>query len=148
MMALLDQVAKNVNKNHASKIETSKRHNILIVDDETDICYSARSFISRRIECDIDLAFNGRDALEAVKNKDYTIMFLDMSMPGMNGLDVLKQLKETNPQIKVVVITAWHSSDVANQCYQAGAREVLSKPIGPEVIVSKIKALIPEIDQV
>ena len=77
---------------------------LLWVDDEIDLLRSHIIFLSEK-GYEVDTAMNGSDAIEAVKEKTYDLIFLDEMMAGMGGLETLAQIKEINQNIPVVMIT-------------------------------------------
>src|SRR4030042_7049810 len=82
----------------------SKQKRILWVDDEIELLRSHIIFLSEK-GFTVDTVTNGEDAVSAVKEKDYDLIFLDEMMAGMGGLETLSQIKEINQNIPVVMIT-------------------------------------------
>lgn len=101
---------------------------ILIVDDEK----SQRDLLSGFLQkngFDVTSAENGEDALLKYRSVFSPIAIVDMKMPGMNGLELLAKLKEINPFIQVIVLTAFGSVETAVSAMKAGAFDYLTKPI-------------------
>ncbi len=101
---------------------------ILIVDDQPEVCEILRTFFEKwRYE--IDTANSGKDALEKVKSWDPDLMLLDIRMPGMDGMEVLRKVRTSNPRMGVIMITAIQDEGVAAQAIAAGALDYITKPI-------------------
>lgn len=114
--------------------------NILIVDDETDVCESIKSYISKRIKANIDICFDGKQALEQFRKSEYDIVFLDISMPGINGIEVLKEMKKLKTDAGVIIVSAWQNPEVADEALSSGAVEYMQKnEINLDTIFSRIK---------
>ena len=101
---------------------------IAIIDDEANILDSLEKFLSRKKIYDIDTYLNPLNALEKVKKGKYNLILLDISMPQMDGIDFLKEVKNSNPSTKVVMITANSTLDRAIECNCYGAENYLTKP--------------------
>jgi CheY-like chemotaxis protein len=83
-------------------------------------------------------AEDGIKALEKVRDKDFEVVVLDMKMPGMDGLSVLKELHRTNPDTKVIIITAYASVETAVQALKEGAVDYIVKPFEPEKVEESV----------
>ncbi len=99
---------------------------ILIADDEKETAELIKKWLIRQ-GYDADLAFDGREALELIKLNDYDLAFLDHNMPELTGLELIKYLKENNPNTKTVMITGYPAIDGPVVKY-LGADEYLTKP--------------------
>lgn len=103
-------------------------HRILIVDDEADTCANL-SDIFTDLGYEVDTANDGYAALELVKRKAYDIALLDLRMPGMDGVELYRRIREISAGTVAIVVTAYASSDTAKSARAAGAWQVLSKPV-------------------
>ena len=101
--------------------------NILIVDDEPEVAEVLAKSLSRQGH-QAKVAHSGADALRAIHETAVDAMFLDVSMPGMNGLDVLAEVKRTRPALAVVVITGHATPDEIDEVKRLGAVDVIAKP--------------------
>lgn len=111
---------------------------ILIVDDEAEIRTSLNNFLSRNIECNILEAGDGKEAMDILKKEVFDLVLLDLKMPGISGMDVLKKTKEIQPQTEIVVISAWDSQAVAREAIKEGAQDYITKPSTINVIFNKV----------
>ncbi|MGH7278521.1 MAG: response regulator [Candidatus Rokuibacteriota bacterium] len=100
---------------------------ILIVDDEPEVAEVLAKSLNRQGHR-TTIAHSGQAALDHLKTASPDAMFLDVSMPGMNGLDVLQQLKRTRPALAVVVITGHATPDEVEEVRRLGAVDVITKP--------------------
>lgn len=103
---------------------------ILVVDDEITVCKSIRSALVQE-NYDIDLALSGEEALQKEQVKRYDVMIVDLMMPGISGLDLLRSLKTTNPSVQVIMVTGYPTMKNTLQAMQIGAFDFLPKPFLP-----------------
>ena len=101
---------------------------ILLIDDEPAQITSIKSFLKRR-NFTVSSASSGTDGINIVKEGNIDLVFTDYRMPEMDGLEVVKSIKEINPELPVVVITAFSDIKDAVQVMNEGAFDYLSKPI-------------------
>ncbi|HVP06277.1 MAG TPA: response regulator, partial [Candidatus Acidoferrum sp.] len=101
---------------------------ILIVDDEVQQRDLLGGFLSKN-GYEVTSAGNGAEALEAYQKAFTPIALIDLKMPGMNGLELLTKLREINPFVQVIVLTAFGSVETAVAAMRAGAFDYLTKPI-------------------
>jgi two-component system NtrC family response regulator len=101
---------------------------ILLIDDEPAQVTSIKSFLQRR-DFTILTANSGHEGLEIIKKENVDLVFTDFRMPIMTGLQVVQEIKRINPEIPVVVITAFSDTEDAIQVMKNGAFDYLSKPI-------------------
>ena len=113
---------------------------ILIVDDELILRESLADWL-KRDGYQTDTAQSGEDALEKIKDTRYDILFVDIKMGGMSGLEVLKKVKSDDPDAAVVIITAYGAIATAIEAMKNGAFDYLQKPFDPSelgILVDKI----------
>ena len=113
---------------------------ILIVDDEPIMRESLAGWLERDGHY-IDTSASGEDALKKLKGTRYDILLVDIKMEGISGLDVLKHVKESDPDVAVVMITAYGSIATAIEAMKNGAYDYLLKPFDPDelgIIIDKI----------
>ncbi len=112
---------------------------ILVVDDEK----KAHSNLKRMLELKhfrVLVAQDGKDALAKVDVFDPECVLLDIRMPYMNGIDVLKLIKDKHPHTEVIMVTAVTSLKIAEGCMQDGAFAVIEKPVNFVYLMEKITA--------
>ncbi len=116
---------------------------VLVVDDDQAQRFSVRTALESTKRFSVEEAFDGVNALEKVKSQDnskriYDIIILDVDMPRMNGLNALRAIKEIDPGIIVLMLTAHATVEVAVQAVKDGAYNFLSKPISGNDLVALI----------
>ena len=104
---------------------------ILVVDDEVKECELLRRFFEKK-DHTVITANSGMDAIEKVQNESPDIMLLDIRMPGMDGMEVLKCIREFNKKIGIIMVTAVMDEDIAKSAMKLGADEYITKPIDLE----------------
>lgn len=115
---------------------------ILWADDEIDILKPQLLFLKKK-GYDVITVTNGYDALEEVEeNNGIDVIFLDESMPGITGLETLAKLKDTNPNIPVVMITKNEAETVMEEAIGAQISDYLIKPVNPNQILLTLKKII------
>lgn len=101
---------------------------IAIVDDEQDILDTLERFLRRSEKFEIVTFSNPKTALESVKQGKFDLVLLDIMMPQMNGLDFLDEIKKTNPNQKIIMMTAYSTVDKVVQANKTGATDYVTKP--------------------
>lgn len=101
---------------------------ILVADDEAGICQAFAELLEREGHEPI-LASTGSQALQKVAEESPQVVFMDIQMPGMTGLEALSELRESHPQLPVVIMTAYGTMDTALEAVQLGAFDYIGKPV-------------------
>jgi CheY-like chemotaxis protein len=109
--------------------DKSKRK-ILVVDDEITVCKSIRQAILSE-EYEVDMALSGEEALKKDQEGRYDLIITDLMMPGISGLDLLKTLKDTRPDVLVIMVTGYPTIKTAVESVKMGAFDYLPKPFTP-----------------
>jgi DNA-binding NtrC family response regulator len=108
---------------------------ILVVDDEEVVRRSyVRTLAGER--CNVEVAWNGMDALLAMEQQPFDLVLLDQRMPGMDGMSVLKTIKEKWPESEVIMITGYPEVDCAKRAVSLGAYDYLAKPVDPDEVIN------------
>lgn len=109
--------------------------NILVVDDEKGIREGCRRILSAE-GYGVDVAENGKAALDMVREKSYDLMLVDLMMPVMGGLELMEQVKQIDPGIIMVVITGFATVETAVEAMKHGAYDYLPKPFTPDQLTA------------
>ena len=113
----------------------NEKTKILVVDDEEIVRLShLRTLASEH--CKVVTVMNGRDALQAMEQQPFDVVLLDLRMPGMDGMSVLKTIKQKWPESEVIIITGYPAVDTAKEAVTLGAYDYLAKPVGPDEVIS------------
>jgi DNA-binding NtrC family response regulator len=104
---------------------------ILVVDDEMSVCKSVKKILEKSGHR-VDMIQRGQDALDMVARDRYDVMVVDLKMPGMDGIEVLKNIREKHPEILVLIITGFATVDSAVEAMKLGAFDYIAKPFSPD----------------
>ena len=118
----------------------AKRH-VLVIDDDAVVGRSFDRVLSNK-GYDVDTALNGEQGLKDIESQDYDVIFTDIKMPGMDGLEVAERIKARCPWTPVVVITGYGTEENEARAHVLGVNGFVRKPLTPEMIESvTLKAL-------
>jgi FixJ family two-component response regulator len=112
---------------------------VAIVDDEEGI-RKALGRLLRASGLDAESYASGQDFLDAAAVRPPDCVVLDLHMPGMSGLQVLRKLKADGQRLSIIIITAHDEAETREQCIEAGARAYLRKPLEDRVLLNAISA--------
>lgn len=119
----------------------SKKPRILVVDDEAAMRESLMDWLMED-DYEVSAASSGEEAISIVQDKDFEVVLLDLKMPGMDGLETMKRIKEINPEIEIIMMTAYATVDTAVQAMKVGAFDYMVKPFDPDEIEIHIKKIV------
>ncbi len=111
---------------------------ILIVDDEKNIRMTLRHCL-REQNYDIEIAINGDEALNKIKEDNYDLVLLDIKMPGLTGMEVLEKIRQGGNEVDVIMMTAYGTIERAVEAMKLGAIDFISKPFTPDEIREIVK---------
>ena len=116
----------------------SKENNILVCDDDETLCYLLKEQLLEEGFA-VQTVYDGKDAIEAVKSKNYDVLLLDLKMKEVSGEDVLKFVPGYNPSLQVIILTAQSDIKKAIKCIKMGAYDFISKPFHKEELVPRVR---------
>jgi two-component system nitrogen regulation response regulator GlnG len=122
---------------------TQKRAQVLIVDDDQDIAQMLAALMKKEGLASL-VAYNGETALQMVPVRAPDLMLVDVTMPGIDGMEVLKRVKETNPCLPVIMITAYAAIPTSVAAMRAGAFDYLPKPFDHAEVIRVVRAALTE----
>jgi DNA-binding response OmpR family regulator len=115
-----------------------KQIKVLLVDDEEEFVQTLAERIEMR-EIGSDVALNGEQALKKVDADAPDVMVLDLKMPGIDGMEVLRQTRKAYPHVQIIMLTGHGSKKDEKEARRLGAFEYLQKPVPIDELVKKIK---------
>src|SRR4030043_15271 len=107
-------------------VESSK---ILVVDDEAPIREMIRKGLSQMGGINVEVAQSGLEAIDKIEKEVFDLVLTDLKMPGMDGIELLKTIKGTRPEVVVILMTAYGSIETAVEAMRIGANDFITKPI-------------------
>ena len=116
--------------------------NLLIADDHSIVRRGLRQILDETPDLKVGgEATNGREVMEKVRARSWDALVLDLAMPGSNGLDVLKQVKEHSPSLPVLILSMHEQDQYAARALKAGASGYLPKESAPEELVNAVRRI-------
>jgi len=119
----------------------TKKPSILVVDDKPAMREALKDWL-REDGYEVGLAAGGEEAIVKAKEKTWDVVLLDLKMPGMDGLETMKRLKEVSADTEILMMTAYATVDTAVQAMKEGAFDYLVKPFDPDEIELQIKKIL------
>lgn len=110
---------------------------VLLVDDEKEFIETLAERLEVR-DFNVETAFDGNEAVSKIKEQDFDVVVLDVLMPGMNGIETLREIKSIKPLVNVIMLTGHATVETAIDGMKAGAYDYLMKPTDTNDLVSKI----------
>ncbi len=115
------------------------RKKILICDDELGVRESLNLILEDSY--DLDFSSSGKDAAEKIRNGRYDGLLLDIKMPEKDGLETLEEIRQIDPDIKVIIVTGYQSVETASKAIQLGAMDYITKPFESEEVKEKVSRI-------
>ena len=116
---------------------------VFVVDDDRDFAEGLADVLEMAGH-DVELAFNGQDALEVLIQTDFDVAFMDVVMPGMNGVESFLEIRKFKPDAKVFMMTGYSVQELLDQAIDHGALGVLDKPVGIDGLLARLEEMKPE----
>jgi DNA-binding NtrC family response regulator len=120
----------------------TQQGSILVVDDELGPRESLRMILRPLFE--VKTASNGQEALQCLQQEKIDLITLDLKMPGLSGLDVLREIKKMNVEAAVIIITAYGTLTNAHEAIRYGAVDFISKPYNATDILSVVRRTVEQ----
>jgi CheY-like chemotaxis protein len=117
---------------------------LLVVDDEVEICEFLRSFFEER-GFDVVTASSGTAAIEQVRKWMPQVVLLDVQMPGMDGMQALKEIKKEFPKTKVIMVTALETREKIEEAMRLGADNYITKPLSLDYLEKDVQEKIAQL---
>lgn len=114
-------------------------HSILIIEDEENLALGVRDAL-QHAGFEADVVHDGKQGLERLRQGRFDLVVLDLMLPGMNGLDLLRALREERTDVRVLILTALAEEDDLLRGFEAGADDYMAKPFSPRELVARVEA--------
>ena len=111
---------------------------IMVVDDEEEICDLLQAFLTRE-GYQVYTATNGMEAISSAEQNELDLALLDLKMPGMDGMEVFRKLKQVREDLGVIILTGYGTLGTAKEARRLGARDYLTKPFDLGLVKNIIK---------
>jgi len=118
--------------------DTMDKDRVLLVDDEEEFVRALAKRLGAR-GLNVEVSGDGESAVEKVKQRDFDVIVLDLAMPGIDGLETLKRLREVNPDLQIVLLTGHGSIKSGVEAMKEGAVDFLEKPAEFSELLAKIR---------
>jgi len=119
------------------------KYNILIIDDEKIVCDMMKLSLEQEEGYEVESFLNGTEALERLKEKKFNMVVTDFKMKGIDGLEVLRTVKQLYPKTAVIMITAFANLDVAIEALREDVHDFFPKPIKIKDLKESIRKALP-----
>ena len=116
---------------------------ILIIDDEAALRQTLARIL-QRASYEVTTAANGEEALSLLASTSFDLIYMDIRMPGMSGLDLLKHIHTSYPSLPVILFTAQPDMNSAVEALRRGATDYLLKPLKPNVLIERTQAILAQ----
>jgi len=116
----------------------SDQKNILVVDDDKSV-RTTFSSVLRKEGYRVTAVKNGYEAIMAINEESFDLALVDLRMPGLDGIEVLKKIKSRRPETRVIIFTGYGSITTAVEAIRKGATDYLNKPFSPHELKAGVK---------
>lgn len=113
--------------------------NVLVVDDAAFMCMAIKQMLENNEHCMVGQAADGVEALEKFAELRPDVVIMDITMPGMNGIEALKRIKIIDPKAKVIICSVLAQQDIFAEAIELGADEFLVKPFTEDELMHAIE---------
>ena len=119
-------------------MKRNKDIKVLLVDDEEAFVNTLAQRLKMR-ELNVETVYDGEQALSQVKSKEPDVMVLDLKMPGLHGMDVLREIRKSYPNMQVIILTGHGTEKDEEEARRLGGFDFLRKPADIDTLIGKIK---------
>lgn len=123
-------------------------YRVMLADDEGIVLDSLKMIIHKRFpdQCQIETAKTGRDVIELAENFRPDVAFMDIQMPGINGIDAIREIQRSNPSVVFIVVSAYDKFDYAKEAINLGVLEYVNKPFSADKIEEVLQKALRSVD--
>jgi CheY-like chemotaxis protein len=134
---LMYESDKRMNQPPSQQDSSARKRRILAVDDEQNVVLALYSALRKLPNCQVVTAASGQQALQLCAQEPFDLLITDFMMPGMDGLELAKRIRERHPETAIIMITAYGDKALREQADSAAIQHILDKPFE----VQQIRAL-------
>lgn len=120
-----------------------KQIRVFIVDDDEDFAESM-AIVLQGWDCEVELAHTGEEAIRKFQDKNFDIAFMDVKLPGMNGVESFMEIRKNTPDARVVMMTGYSVEQLLDRAVKHGAWGVLHKPLDMEKVLDMLERIEPD----
>lgn len=121
------------------KVVMEGKYRILVVDDERLICWSLTKALEKDY-CEVVSAQTGEEALQRNREMNFDVVITDLRLPGIDGIDLLKEIRQTTPNCRVIIISAYGTPQIAVEAKEEGAFDFIDKPLVMDDVRKVVRA--------
>ena len=130
-----------ITRNHVDEVRLSSAGSVLIIDDESAIRESLETLLQLEGYA-VHSAASGEDGLASLGEHNFDLVLLDLALPDRNGMDLLAEIRTQDPQLSVIMITAYGTVENAVNAMQSGATNFIQKPWDNEKLLADVRAAV------
>jgi len=113
-----------------------------VIDDEPTVCKSCEKILKDKY--DVTITMSGREGRDRLLQENFDLVLVDLKMPDMDGMDLVKIIKQKRPDTEVVIMTGYSTVDTAVEGMKLGAAEFISKPFTPNEMLTAVEEVLME----
>jgi DNA-binding NtrC family response regulator len=115
---------------------------ILVIDDEVDMLMLIRMIIEDNTDYDVETTNSPTEGIKLLKENDFDLVITDLKMPGMDGIELFDEFRELRPEVPVIIITAYGSTETAEEALNKGIADFITKPFRKDSIIFTMKRVL------
>ncbi len=115
---------------------------ILVIDDEVDMLFLLRTIIEDNTDYKVETSNSPLEGIKLLREKDFDLIITDLKMPVMDGMDIVVKCQEMGCDVPVVIITAYGSTETADEALEKGVADLITKPFRKDSILFTIKRVL------
>ena len=123
-------------------------YRVMLADDEGIVLDSLKMIIEKHFpgQCQLETAKTGRDVIELAESFRPDLAFMDIQMPGINGIDAIREIKKSSPSVEFIILSAYDKFDYAKEAINLGVLEYVNKPFSAKSIAEVLEKALKTID--
>lgn len=115
---------------------------ILVIDDEVDMLMLLRMIIEDNTDYDVETTNSPTEGIKLLKENDFDLVITDLKMPGIDGIELFDEFRDLRPEVPVIIITAYGSTETAEEALNKGIADFITKPFRKDSIIFTMKRVL------